>query len=205
MKNQVRDDFSCYHVVCYDTASNKVVARETAQGYSDNSAWSRGQSWGIYGFTVVYRETKDPRFLQTARKMADFYLQHNNLPADKVPYWDFNVNKPGYVPGVNSMAKAGQSLELRDASAAAVTASALFELSTYLGKEGETYFKAAEAILHSLASAAYRAEPGGNGNFLLKHSVGSIPHGFELDVPLTYADYYFIEALSRYKALVSGH
>lgn len=202
MKNQVRDDHSCYHVVCYDTASNAVVARETAQGYSDNSAWSRGQSWGIYGFTVVYRETKDARFLDCARKMADFYLQHTNLPADKVPYWDFNVNQPGYVPGVKSKAKAGQSPELRDASAAAVTASALFELSTYLGKEGETYFKAGEAILHSLASDSYRAGLGTNGNFILKHSVGSIPHGFELDVPLTYADYYFIEALGRYEALL---
>jgi chondroitin AC lyase len=179
-----------------------VVARETAQGYADNSAWSRGQSWGIYGFTVVYRETKDPRFLECARKMADFYLQHTNLPADKVPYWDFNVNQTGYVPGVKSKAKAGQSPELRDASAAAVTASALFELSTYLGKDGDTYFKAGEAILHSLAGEGYRAALGTNGNFILKHSVGSIPHGFELDVPLTYADYYFIEALGRYEALL---
>ncbi|HEY8896252.1 MAG TPA: polysaccharide lyase family 8 super-sandwich domain-containing protein [Niastella sp.] len=202
MKNQVRDDHSCYHVVCYDTAGNRVLARETAQGYSDNSAWSRGQAWGIYGFTVVYRETKDPRFLECARKMADFYLKHTNLPADKVPYWDFNVNQPGYVPGVKSNAKAGLSPELRDASAAAVTASALFELSTYLGKEGDTYFKAGEAILHSLAGDSYRAELGTNGNFILKHSVGSIPHGFELDVPLVYADYYFIEALGRYDALV---
>jgi chondroitin AC lyase len=201
MKNQVRADYSCYHVVCYDTASDKVIARETAQGYSDNSAWSRGQSWGIYGFTVCYRETHDPRFLTTARKMADFYLTNNRLPADKVPYWDFNVNQPGYVPGVRSKAKEGQSPELRDASAAAVTASALLELSTYLGKEGVVYYKAAEEILHSLASSAYRSAPGGNGNFLLKHSVGSIPHGFEIDTPLIYADYYFIEALSRYNAM----
>jgi chondroitin AC lyase len=134
--------------------------------------------------------------------MADFYLTHKRLPADKVPYWDFNVNQPGYVPGVRSKAKEGQSPEFRDASAAAVTASALLELSTYLGKEGAVYFKAAEDILHSLASAEYRSSPGGNGNFILKHSVGSIPHGFELDTPLIYADYYFIEALARYHALV---
>ena len=201
LKNQVRNDYSIYHVVCYDTANGSVVAKETAQGYSDNSAWSRGQSWGIYGFTVCYRETHDAKFLAAARKMADFYLTHKRLPADKVPYWDFNVNEPGYVPGVRSKAKEGQSPEFRDASAAAVTASALLELSTYLGKDGAVYYKAAEEILHSLASAEYRSTPGGNGNFILKHSVGSIPHGFELDTPLIYADYYFIEALARYHSL----
>ncbi len=203
MKNQVRPDYSCYHVVCYDSLTGKVLARETAQGYSDNSTWSRGQAWGIYGFTMVYRETKDKRFLETARKMADFYLNNKNLPADKVAYWDFNAGQHGYTPGINSHANEVKT-KLRDVSAAAVVASALFELSTYLGADGETYRAAAIKIVHSLASTAYKAKLGTNGGFLLKHSVGSLAHGFEIDVPLIYADYYFLEALHRYNNLLNG-
>ncbi|MBN9299686.1 MAG: glycoside hydrolase family 88 protein [Filimonas sp.] len=201
MKNHLRKDYSSYHVVCYDTTNGKVLAQETAQGYSDNSMWARGQSWGIYGFTVVYRETKDKRFLETARKMADTFLDNANLPADKVPYWDFNAGQVGYEPSVNSKAKTNPLAHLRDASAAAITSSALFELSTYLGKDGKKYYDAAELILHSLAGDAYRAKLNENANFILMHSVGSIPHGFEVDTPLVYADYYFLEALQRYNNL----
>ena len=101
MKNQIRSDYSSYHVVCYDTLTGKVEGRETAQGLSDNSTWARGQAWGIYGFTMVYRETKDKRFLKTAQGMADYFMNHPNLPADKVPYWDFNLIEKGYIPGVS--------------------------------------------------------------------------------------------------------
>ena len=202
LQHQLRPDYSCYHVVCYDDKTGRVLGRETAQGYADNSTWSRGQAWGIYGFTVMYRETKDPRYLNAAQRMADFYLNHPNLPADKVPYWDFNVNQPGYTPGEKSATRA-VTTPLRDASAAAITASALLELSGYAGKSGAAYRQAAVAMLHTLASPAYRANPGENGNFILKHSVGSIPHGSEKDVPLVYADYYFLEALLRYKKLLS--
>lgn len=198
MRNQIRDDYSSYHVVCYDSANGKVIGRETAQGYADNSTWSRGQAWGIYGFTMVYRETKDPRFLKTAEGMADWYIHHKNLPEDKVPYWDFNAGQPGYTPGVLSHAPS-HPLNLRDASAAAITASALLELSKYAGNKSAAYRNVAIQILHSLASPAYRAKPGTNGNFLLMHSVGSLAHGSEVDVPLIYADYYFLEALKRYK------
>lgn len=198
MKNQIRPDYSSYHVVCYDTTNGKVAARETAQGYADNSTWARGQAWGIYGFTMVYRETKDARFLKTAMGMADWFLDNKNLPEDKVPYWDFNANEPGYTPGVNSYANKVTD-KPRDASAAAITASALFELSRYAGAKEEKYKQAAIQMLHSLASPAYRAPVGSNGNFLLMHSVGSIPHHTEIDVPLVYADYYFIEALQRYE------
>jgi len=202
MKNQVRKDYSSFHVVCYDTITGKVVGRETAQGYADNSTWSRGQAWGIYGFTMTYRETKDKRFLETAENMADWFINHKNLPADQIPYWDFNANERGYTPGINSNARK-MTTKPRDASAAAITASALLELSTYAGKKGEKYKQTAIRILHSLASPAYRAHPGENGNFLLKHSVGSIAHGNEIDVPLVYADYYFIEALLRYNYLLN--
>lgn len=203
MKNQIRPDYSSYHVVCYDTITGKVETRETAQGYADNSTWARGHAWGIYGFTMVYRETKDPRFLQTAEGMADWYLDHKNLPEDKVPYWDFNAQEPGYTPGVNS--NAGKVTgQFRDASAAAITASALFELSGFAKGKEEKYRKAAIHILHSLAGPAYRAPIGTNGNFMLMHSVGSIAHGFEIDVPLVYADYYFMEALQRYDLLLKS-
>ncbi len=197
MKNHVRKDYSCFHVVNYDPVSGKAINHETNQGYADNSTWARGQSWGIYGFTMVYRETRDPRFLNTARKMADFYLNNQNLPSDKIPYWDFNAGQPGYTPGKNAKTSQVKTVP-RDVSAAAITASGLLELSGYLGKEGEKYRTAAEQMLQTLSSENYMARQGTNNNFLLMHSVGSIPHGAEIDVPLIYADYYFLEALLRW-------
>lgn len=204
MANQVRKDYSSYHVVCYDTITGKVSGQETAQGYADNSTWSRGHAWGVYGFTMVYRKTKDLRFLKTAQGMADFFIHHKNLPADKIPYWDFNAGEKGYIPGINSNAK-NVTKPYRDASAAAIVASALLELSTYSGAKGKEYRNVAIKILHSLASPAYRSPVRSNGNFLLMHSVGSIPHNGEIDVPLVYADYYFLEALSRYDQLLKGN
>jgi chondroitin AC lyase len=203
MKNQIRSDYSSYHVVCYDTLTGKVECTETAQGLADNSTWARGQAWGIYGFTMVYRESKDKRFLKTAQGMADYFINHPNLPADKVPYWDFNLLEKGYIPGINSNANNVKDL-FRDASAASITASALLELSLYSGVKGKKYYDFAIQILHSLASANYIAAPGTNANFILKHSVGSIPHNGEIDVPLIYADYYFLEALNRYNQMSQG-
>lgn len=201
MKNQVRPDFGTYHVVCYDTASPAVAGRETAQGYADNSTWARGQAWAIYGFTMIYRFTKEERFLATAKGLADYYIQNKNLPADKIPYWDFNIGQPGYTPGIKSNALNVRT-PYRDASAAAITASALLELSGYVDREkGSVYRQFAEATLHSLAGAQYRAKEHTNGNFILKHNVGSIPHNNEIDVPLVYADYYFLEALLRYRRI----
>lgn len=203
MHNQIRKDYSSYHVVCYDSSTGKVLARETAQGYADNSTWARGQAWGIYGFTMAYRETKNPEFLKTAQGMADWYLNNKNLPADKIPYWDFNANQIGYTPGVKSHTKETTTM-LRDVSAASVTASALLELSTYTGKKGKQYRTSAVQMLHTLAGPNYRAPLGANGNFLLEHSVGTIPHGNEIDAPLVYADYYFLEALQRYHRLLES-
>ena len=197
MKNQIREDYSSFHVICYDTVNGKVLARETAQGYADNSTWSRGHAWGIYGFTMTYRETKDPRFLKTAMGMADFYIKHKNLPADKIPYWDFNTRDEGYTPGVRSNANKNTPL-YRDASAASITASALMELSYYAGKKGKKYRNFAIESLRSLSGPEYRAAIGTNGNFILKQCVGSAAHNSEINVPLVYADYYFLEALHRY-------
>lgn len=186
LKNHYRPDHSSYHVVCY-APGGKVLKRQTHQGAADESAWARGQAWGLYGYTVMYRETKDPKYLAQARRIADFYLNHPHLPADKVPYWDFNA------PNVPS--------EERDASAAAITASALLELCTYGGATSQPYYRAAVQMLQSLASPAYKAKLGENNNFLLKHSVGAKPLKSEIDVPLVYADYYYLEALLRYDAL----
>lgn len=136
--------------------------------------------------------------------MADHYLDHPNLPSDKVAWWDFNAWEEGYVPGVRSKASITPVL-YRDASAAACTASALMELSTYVkGAKSKKYLEGAKQILHSLGSPAYRAKLGENANFILMHSTGAIPHGGEIDVPLTYADYYFVEALHRYNKLLNN-
>ncbi|MBI9063323.1 MAG: glycoside hydrolase family 88 protein [Marinilabiliaceae bacterium] len=186
MKNHFREDFSSWHVVDYDTITGAVRQKNTAQGYSDESAWARGQAWGLYGYTVCYRETKNPEYLELAENIANFIFMHPNLPEDLIPYWDYNA------PNIPN--------ELRDASAAAITASALYELSAYSDKK-EEYLEKADKIMESLASPVYRAKPGENNLFLLKHSVGSIPHGAEIDVPLNYADYYFLEALKRMKEL----
>jgi len=151
----------------------------------------------------TYRETKDQRFLKTAQGMADWFVNNENLPADKIPYWDFNAGQKGYIPGAKSNAL-NVKTKFRDASAAAIVASALFELSKYSGTKGKKYKEVAIQILHSLASPEYRAAAGTNANFLLMHCVGSIPHNSEIDVPLVYADYYFLEALSRYSRLLGG-
>lgn len=198
MKHHFRNDYSSYHVVNYDTLTGNVLNKQTCQGYSDNSTWARGQAWAIYGYTMTYRETGDKRFLQLAQKLADFYINHPNLPKDKIPYWDFNVNGAGYKPDWK-YDPAKFAYIPRDASAAAIVSSALFELSGFLGSKGQAYKEFAIASLQSLSSAEYLAKPGTNGSFLLKHSVGSIPHGVEVDVPIVYADYYYLEAILRYQ------
>ena len=200
IKNQFRDDFSSYHVVCYDTISGKVIVKETNQGFAHNSAWARGQAWGLYGFTVCYRETKDLKYLEQAKKIADFIINHPNLPKDKVPLWDFNVNQIGFVPVFNYQPEKYPIIP-RDASAAAIISSALFELSTYPVKNAKQYKKVAVKILKSLSSDNYLAKEDTNHDFILKHSVGSLPHNKEVDVPLVYADYYYLEAQLRFNKL----
>ncbi|WP_353138892.1 glycoside hydrolase family 88 protein [Pseudopedobacter sp.] len=201
MKNHFRADYSTYHVVDYDVKTGEVLHQQTNQGYSDNSTWSRGQGWAIYGYTLMYRETKDPKYLEHAKKVADFFINHPNLPEDKIPYWDFNVEQEGYTPDWDYKGQNKLNYIPRDASAASLAASAMLELSTYAGEEGKKYFGAAEHILKSLSGKEYLAEPGTNSGFILKHSVGSFPHNSEIDVPLIYADYYFLEALLRYNKL----
>jgi hypothetical protein len=188
IKNHFRPDYSSYHVVSYDTITGKVEKKQTHQGAADESAWARGQVWGLYGFTTMYRDTKLERYLNQARNIAEFLLRHPNMPADGIPYWDFNA------PGI--------PVALRDASAGAIMASALLELSGYVDDvTAVRYRQFAEKQLRTLASPEYLAGAGENGNFILKHGVGHLPGNSEVDVPLTYGDYYFIEALLRYKNL----
>ena len=188
MKNHFRADNSSYHVLNYNATTGAVQQKKTAQGFADESAWGRGQAWGLYGFTETYRETKDEKYLAQAKKIAGFILSNPNFPADKISYWDFND------PGIPNA--------LRDASAAAVMASALIELSGYVDKGlAEQYLITAETILRNLSAPNYKAAPGANGGFILQHSVGNIPGKTEIDVPLTYADYYFVEAMMRYKKM----
>ncbi|WEA02448.1 glycoside hydrolase family 88 protein [Mucilaginibacter sp. SJ] len=187
MKNHFRPDFSSYHVINYDEQTGAVKEKKTAQGFANESAWARGQSWGLYGYTVMYRETKDKKYLEQAKNIAHFILTNPNLPADKIPYWDYNA------PNIPNA--------LRDASAASVMASALLELCRYVDKkDGREYFNTAQTIIKNLSAPAYKADLNTNGGFILKHSVGHFPAGTEVDVPLTYADYYFVEAMQRYKA-----
>ena len=193
IRNHFRDDFSTWHVVSYDPATGLPHAKNTAQGYADWSAWARGQSWALYGYTMMYRETMQQRYLDQARHVAQFLVNHPNMPTDGVPYWDYDVPE-AVVPG-NSV--------LRDASAAAVMASALIELSQLdPTADASRWLEMAEKQLRTLSSERYLAKEGENGGFILKHSVGSLPGGSEVDVPLTYADYYYVEALLRLKRLL---
>jgi unsaturated chondroitin disaccharide hydrolase len=188
MKNHYRPDYSSYHVVDYDTATGDVIAKKTAQGYADSSAWARGQAWGLYGYTVMYRSTHDPKYLAQAENIARFILTNPRLPEDKIPYWDYDA------PDIPRA--------LRDASAASIMASALIELSGYVPVDrGQGYLDVAEKIIVGLSGGTYHAVVGSNGGFILKHSVGHLPAKSEVDVPLTYADYYFVEAMMRYKSL----
>lgn len=183
MKYQFRPDGSCYHVAVYDPVTGDFIKACTHQGYADSSMWARGQAWAIYGYTMCYRFTGDEKYRDFACRLADIYL--SRLPEDMVPYWDFDD------PGIPDVSK--------DASAAAVVASALIELSGYTekGQSGQ-YLEAATKMLKSLYDN-YRA-----GDFcpaFLLHSTGHRPAGSEIDYAIIYADYYYIEALTRLRAL----
>lgn len=184
LANHFRPDGSCYHVLEYDQLTGEVRSRHTAQGYSDESTWSRGHAWAIYGFTLMYRYTREQKYLDRAVSTFEYMRNHRNMPADCVPYWDLEV------PDTEG--------EERDASSAAIIASALLEMAEYVSDEqAKDYIAYSDKIMDSLSSDAYWAAPGTNENFLLMHSVGSKPGHAEVDKPLNYADYYYLEALYR--------
>ncbi|MEM1215383.1 MAG: glucuronyl hydrolase [Bacteroidota bacterium] len=187
LKNHFRPDNSSYHVLSYDTLTGAVVKKNTHQGYDHESAWSRGQAWGLYGYTVAYRYTQQPEFLAQAKKIAQFIFTHSNLPDDLIPYWDFDA------PNIPN--------EPRDVSAATIAASGLFELSEYDPANASQYRQWANGVLTSLAQDKYQC---GVAPFFLQHSVGSIPGKFEMDAPIIYADYYYVEALRRSRLQENG-
>jgi hypothetical protein len=188
LANHFRADHSSFHLVDYNPTTGAVLGKQTRQGLRDDSAWARGQAWGLYGFTEAHGETQRPDFLVKAENIAGFLLDHPALPDDKIPYWDYDAPDQPSTP--------------RDASAAAVMASALLELARYATEPNAArYTIFALDILRSLSSPAYAAAAGQNSHFLLKHSVGSMPEDSEIDVALNYADYYYLEALLRCRAL----
>jgi unsaturated chondroitin disaccharide hydrolase len=188
LANHFRPDHSSFHLVDYNPNTGAVVGKQTRQGLADDSEWARGQAWGLYGFTEAHGETGRADFLMQAENIASLLLEHPNLPDDKIPYWDYDAPDEPSTP--------------RDASAAAVTASALLDLARYAAEPNATrYTSFALDILRSLSSPAYAAATGENSHFLLKHSVGSFPENSEIDVALNYADYYYLEALLRCRKL----
>ena len=180
IKNHFREDNSTYHVVTYNELTGEITDKRTAQGFADDSAWARGQSWGLYGYTMMYRTTGEQRYLEQAVKIADYLLPR--LPEDSIPNWDYDAD-----------------VQMKDSSAGAIMASALIEL--YGFTQNKEYLATAERQLRSLCSEEYLAPLGENGHFILKHGVGHLPKNSEVDVPLSYGDYYFIEAAMRYLAL----
>jgi len=185
METLVRPDFTTYHVAVFDTTDGHFIKGVTHQGYSDSSMWARGQAWGIYGFTMSYRETGNEEFLEVAERLADVFI--NRLPKDGIPYWDFDD------PAIPNAPK--------DASAAAVAASGMLELSTYI-KDIELkakYYNAAVSLLTKLSSPDYLS--GDTNQAFLLHSTGHKPAGSEIDASIIYADYYYLEALLRLKKI----
>ena len=186
LKHHFRPDYSSYHVINYDTITGGVISKETLQGYNDESVWSRGQAWALYGYTMCYRYTHKQEYLNCAKAVADLMLNYPGLPADLVPYWD--MSDPT-IPNTS-----------RDASAACIMASGLYELSEVLPIDGARYKQKADQIVENL-SGSYRAPVGTHQGFLLLHSTGNRPSNDEIDVPISYADYYYLEALLRKAAL----
>ena len=190
MEHHFRDDYSSFHLVNYDRETGKPNWKQTFQGIADDSSWSRGQGWGLYGYTMSYRFTQDEKFLEHAKGIANYILNHPNMPDDLVPYFDYDA--PKYE---------GTTL-YRDSSAASLVASALLELSTFVeGAESERYYDAAMKMLRTLSSPAYLANIGENGHFLLKQATGNFPANDELNSALNYGDYYYLQALNRCKAI----
>jgi len=190
MKNHFREDYSTFHVVSYDTITGQPHAKNTHQGYADGSSWARGQAWGLYGYTMMYRETLNPRYLRQAQQIGKFLMNHPRLPEDKVPYWDYDAPD---IPNAK-----------RDASAAAIMASALIQLSQLDPSElAPQWLALAKKQLRTLSSPEYLAKDGEQGGFIIKHGVGFYRAGAEVDVPLTYGDYYYVEALMRMKQLLA--
>lgn len=183
-KNHFREDNSSYHVIDYNPETGEVENKHTHQGYTHESAWARGQAWGLYGYTMMYRETGMEEFLVQAENIATFILKQEGIKEGQIPFWDFDA------PNIPN--------EPYDASAAAIMVSAFYELSTF-SKNGNLYKETADKLFDKLSSPEFLATVGENQGFLLEHSTGHLPHNSEIDVPLVYADYYYLESIIKRK------
>ena len=198
MKNHFRKDGSCYHVAVYNPETGNFIKGVTHQGYSDQSMWSRGQAWAIYGYTMVYRYTHDPRFLQFAQKVTDIYLKRLKETSDDwVPLWDMDAPVCDEMKNEIVNSKSVNS-KFKDASASCVVASALLELSQYVPDKG--YREEAEKMLADLSTPRYQCDR--ESVAFLRHSTGHHPAGSEIDASIVYADYYYLEALLRLKKMM---
>ena len=218
LMHHYRDDFSTYHVVDFDDQTGEVRGKYTAQGIADESSWARGQAWSLYGFTMTYRYTKAEKHLKHAEDIAHYlFVNEDNMPDDLVPLWDYDaVQHANDTTEMIALFGDKEAMlpytEIRDVSSAAIMASALYEL--YWHTKNRFYKKKADKIMESLSGPAYRSAVGENGGFLLMHSTGSVPHSYRslkkkpnggnIDVPLNYADYYFLEALVRRSHIENG-
>tara|TARA_R110002049_G_scaffold30489_1_gene104396 strand:- start:5333 stop:6577 length:1245 start_codon:yes stop_codon:yes gene_type:complete len=185
MERLVRPDYSIYHVATFDESTGEFIKGITHQGYADESMWARGQGWGIYGFAVAYRETGEKEFLNTAKNLANHFLER--LPKDSIPYWDFDDPKIPDTP--------------KDASAATVSACGMLELVNLVEDEELKikYYNAAKELIATLSAPEYLS--GDTNDALLLHSTGHMPNNSEIDVSIVYADYYYMEALLRLKKI----
>tara|TARA_R110002051_G_scaffold323747_2_gene418357 strand:- start:168 stop:1394 length:1227 start_codon:yes stop_codon:yes gene_type:complete len=184
INNQYRKDYSCYHIIDYDHITGEVRKKVNFQGFADESSWARGQAWGLYGYTEAYKESGNIEFLEQAKNIARFIISNKKIPTDNIPYWDYDAKSTEEIP--------------RDASAAAIVASALLDLQKFDAVNKKEYLEYTNIILRSLSNEKYLAEEGENGGFILKHSVGNFHENNENDAPLNYADYYFLEALIKW-------
>lgn len=184
LKNHFRPNYSSFHLVDYNPENGSVLKRVTVQGYADDSAWSRGQSWGLYGYTMMYRETGDETYLAQAENVASYLLPL--LEKRPIPVWDFNSPE--------------ELASNDDVSAGAVMASAFLELSdlTHDAAKAEQYMAMARKMIKIMCGEHYMYNPGEAYGFILKHGTGFLLKNREVDAPLTYADYYFLEAMTRY-------
>lgn len=184
ISNQYRKDYSCYHIIDYDHITGEVRKKVNFQGFADESSWARGQAWGLYGYTEAYKESGNIEFLEQAKNIAHFIISNKKIPTDNIPYWDYDAKSTEEIP--------------RDASAAAIVASALLDLQKFDAVNKKEYLEYTNIILRSLSNEKYLAKEGENGGFILKHSVGNFHENNENDAPLNYADYYFLEALIKW-------
>lgn len=183
LEHFVRPDGSVYHIVNFNPETGEVTEKLGGQGYAAESAWSRGAAWALYGLSLAYHHTGKQSYLQASKRVAHFFL--SCLPEDHVPYWDFRAP--------------GEIREIRDTSAGACAASGLLLLASQVNdSESHVYRDGALRMLESLYRN-YGAWDDSNEEGLLLHGTSNYPENSNIDIPLIYGDFFYVEALARIK------